>query len=114
MPILRVGDEAARFHTTNKCPMKSVQAIWRFISNAWLVAAPLVILVLLFVGVPIIIAVAHVIVARISGPEAADTFLMDAITWTWIAALVLAPIGLVIYGAVCLARRLLRKRDAAP
>lgn len=90
--------------------MKSVRAIWRFIAKAWLVAAPLVILFLLFVGVPIVLAVGHAIVARISGPDAADTFLMDAITWTWIAVLVLAPIGLIVYGAVCFARRLLRKR----
>lgn len=87
-----------------------LRAIWRFIAKAWLVAAPLVILFLLFVGVPIVLAVGHAIVARISGPETADTFLMDVITWTWIAVLVLAPIGLIVYGAVCFARRFLRKR----
>ena len=59
---------------------------------------------------PTILAVAHAIVARISGPEAADTFLMDAMTWTWIAVLVLVPAGLIGYGAVCLARRFLGKR----
>ena len=91
--------------------MKSVQTIWRFIANAWLIAAPLVILVLLFVGVPIIIAVAHAIVARISGPEVADTFLMDAMTWTGIGVLVLTPIALVIYGTVRLARRFLRIKE---
>ena len=90
--------------------MKSVRAIWRFIAKAWLVAAPLVILFLLFIAVPIILAVAHAIVARISGPEAADTFLMDAMTWTWIAVLALAPTGLIVYGAVYFARRFLRKR----
>jgi len=90
--------------------MKSVRTIWRFIAKAWLVAAPLVILFLLFIAAPTILAVAHAIVARISGPEAADTFLMDAMTWTWIAVLVLVPAGLIGYGAVCLARRFLSKR----
>ena len=87
-----------------------LRAIWRIIAKAWLVAAPLVILFLLFVGAPIILAVAHAFVAHISGPEAADTLLMDAMTWTWIAVLVLAPTGLIVYGAVCVARRFLRKR----
>jgi hypothetical protein len=87
-----------------------VRAIWRFIAKAWLVAAPLVILFLLLVGAPIILAVAHAIIARISGREAADTLLMDAMTWTWIAVLALAPIGLIVYGAVRLTRRFLRKR----
>jgi hypothetical protein len=90
--------------------MTLMRAIWRFSAKAWLVAAPLVILFLLFVGAPIILAVAHAIVARVSGPEAADTLLMDAMTWTWIAVLVLAPTGLIVYGAVRLARRFLRNR----
>ena len=90
--------------------MTLMRAIWRFSAKAWLVAAPLVILFLLFVGAPIILAVAHAIVARVSGPEAADTLLMDAMTWTWIAVLVLVPAGLIGYGAVCLARRFLSKR----
>jgi ABC-type sugar transport system permease subunit len=90
--------------------VKSVRAIWRFAAKAWLVAAPMVILFLFFVGAPIILAVAHAIVAHISGPEAADTLLMDAMTWTWIAVLVLAPTGLIVYGAVRLAKRFLRER----
>jgi hypothetical protein len=44
------------------------------------------------------------------GPEAADTLLMDDMTWTWIAVLVLAPIGLIVYGAVSVARRFLRRK----
>jgi hypothetical protein len=90
--------------------VKSLRAIWRFVAKAWLVAAPLVILFLLFVGAPIVLAVAHAVVARISGPEAADTLLMDDMTWTWIAVLVLAPIGLIVYGAVSVARRFLRRK----
>jgi hypothetical protein len=90
--------------------VKSLRAIWRFVAKAWLVAAPLVILFLLFVGAPIVLAVAHAVVARISGPEPADTLLMDDMTWTWIAVLVLAPIGLIVYGAVSVARRFLRRK----
>jgi len=90
--------------------VKSVRAIWRCVAKAWLVAAPLVILFLLFVGAPIILAVAHAFVAHISGPEAADTLLMDAMTWTWIAVLVLTPTGLIVYGTVRFAKRFLRKR----
>jgi hypothetical protein len=90
--------------------VNSLRAIWRFVAKAWLVAAPLVILFLLFVGAPIVLAVAHAVVARISGPEAADTLLMDDMTWTWIAVLVLAPIGLIVYGAVSVARRFLRRK----
>lgn len=89
--------------------VKSVRATWHFIAKTWLIAAPLVILFFLFVGTPIILAVAHAIVARISGPEAADALLMDAMTWTWIAVLVFAPIGLIAYGAVRVAKRFLRK-----
>jgi hypothetical protein len=90
--------------------MQPLQALWRFISKSWLVAAPLVILVLLFVIVPFILAVVHAIAARVAGAEAADTFLMDLMTWTWILVLVLAPIGLAVYAAVRLARWLLRKK----
>jgi hypothetical protein len=75
--------------------MALVRAIWRFIAKAWLVAAPLVMVFLLFVGAPIVLAVAHAIIARTSGPEVADTLLMDVMTWTWIAVLVLAPTGLI-------------------
>jgi hypothetical protein len=52
--------------------MKSVQAIRRVISNAWLVAAPLV-LVLLLIGVLIFIGVVHEILKLVFGPEQADT-----------------------------------------
>lgn len=85
-------------------------AIWRFISKSWLVAAPLIILLLLLVGVPIILAIVHAIAARTIGPEAADTLLMDVMTWTWILVLVLAPIGLAIYLIFRLTRWLLSER----
>ena len=90
--------------------MKSVQAIWRFISSSWLIAAPLIILFILFVGAPIFLAIIHAIAGRVAGPDAADTLLMDVVTWTWIAVLVLTPLGLAAYGAVRLARWLMRKR----
>lgn len=90
--------------------MKSVQAIWRFVSRSWLIAAPLIILFVLFVGAPIILAIVHAIAARVAGADAADTLLMDVVTWTWVAVLVLAPIGLAVYGAVRLARWLVRER----
>ena len=90
--------------------MKSVQAIWRFISSSWLIAAPLIILFFLFVGAPIVLATIHAIAARVAGPDAADTLLMDVVTWTWIAVLVLTPLGLAVYGAVRLTRWLMREK----
>jgi hypothetical protein len=90
--------------------MKSVQAIWRFVSSSWLIAAPLIILFFLFVGAPILLAIIPAIAARVAGADAADTLLMDVVTWTWVAVLVLAPLGLTVYGAVRLARWLVRER----
>jgi hypothetical protein len=90
--------------------MKFLQVIWRFITRSWLIAAPLIILVFLFVVVPLVLAVVHAVAARVSGPEAADTLLMDAMTWTWILVMVLTPIALVVYGLVGLVRWLLSER----
>ncbi len=93
--------------------MKSVQAICRFVSNAWLVAAPLVI-VFLFIAVLIVFAIVSVIVERVFGPEAAKGFSAFWLDVTMRGAellLVLAPIGLAIYVSVRLARWLLRKKE---
>ena len=89
--------------------MKFLQVIWRFISRSWLIAAPLIILFVLFVGAPVILAIVHAIGSRVAGADAADTLLMDVVTWTWVAVLVVAPMGLAIYGAIRLARWLLRE-----
>jgi hypothetical protein len=91
--------------------MKSVQAIRRFISNAWLVAAPLVLLFLLIVVVPIFFAVAYEILKLIFSPEQADTLLMDAGMWLAMVVFVLTPIGFAIYAMVCLARWLVGKKE---
>ena len=91
--------------------MKSVRAICRFVSNAWLVAAPLVI-VFLLIAVLMLAAIVSVIVERVFGPEAAEgfsTFLLNATMWGAELALVLTPLGLAIYASVRLARWLLRK-----
>jgi len=92
--------------------MKFVQAIRRFISNAWLVTAPLVILVLL-VAIPLVLAVVGAIIGRAFGPEAAENYsssLFSAMMWGAELALLLTPIGLAIYGLVRLARWLVRKK----
>jgi hypothetical protein len=94
--------------------MKSVQAICRFVSNAWLVAAPLVI-VFLLIAVLILAAIVSVIVERMFGSEAAEgfsAFWLNVTMWAGELLLVLAPIGLAIYALVRLARWLLRKKES--
>ena len=90
--------------------MKSVEAIRRFISAAWLVATPLMLL-LLIVAVLIFFGVVHEIVKHLFGPETADTFLMDAGMWMAMVAFVLTPIGFTIYAMVCLARWFVGKKE---
>jgi hypothetical protein len=48
--------------------------------------------------------------ACVSGPEAVDILLMDAMTRTWILVMVLTPNALVAYGLVGLARWLMSAR----
>jgi len=92
--------------------MKLVQTIRRFIARSWLAAAPLVILFLL-IAIPLCLAVVHTIIERVFGPEAAESFfdfVFGAAMWGGELVLVLAPIGLTIYGIVRLARWFGRKR----
>jgi len=91
--------------------MKSVRAICCFVSNTWLVAAPLVI-VFLLIAVLILAAIVGVIIERVFGTKAAEGFSafgLNVTMWGAESALVLTPIGLAIYASVRLARWLLRK-----
>ena len=93
--------------------MKFVQAIRRFFATSWLVAAPLIIVVGL-VAVLIFLAIVQAIVGRVFGDQAADYFAslwFGALMWAAELTLLFAPIALVIYGIVILARRLARKRQ---
>jgi hypothetical protein len=86
--------------------MKFVQAIWSFISNAWLVAAPLVIVI---IGVFAFIGIVQAIIERVFGNETAENFVANTMVLLWMA-LELALLGLVLYGLFCLARWFLRKK----
>jgi hypothetical protein len=93
--------------------MKSLQSLRRFISASWLVAAPLVVLLLLIV-VPILFAVVSAIIERVYGNEAADDFsayMFGAMMWGAELVLVLAPIALAVYGIVRVARWLARRKE---
>jgi preprotein translocase subunit SecG len=90
--------------------MKSVQAIWRFISTSWLVAAPLVIVVLLVVGLALL-GIAHAIIGSVFGAETADNFLADTMAWAAMVFVLALLLGLPIYAIFCLARWLVRKKE---
>jgi ABC-type antimicrobial peptide transport system permease subunit len=90
--------------------MKALQAIQRSISNAWLAAAPLVVLFAFVIGVPVFFGAAHGI-ARLIDPDAADDLFMGLIMWMAMALLVLTPSGLAIYAMFRLARRLVGKKE---
>ena len=87
--------------------MKATHAIWRFVTTSWLVAAPLVIIVLLIGGMALL-AIVDSIVEHLFGAEAADNFLANTMVSLWIA-IEIGLVGLIIYGLFRLARRLLRK-----
>jgi hypothetical protein len=88
--------------------MKSMQAMQRFISTSWLVAAPLVIVVLLVVGLALL-GFVYAIVGSLFGAEVAENFIANA-TVLFGMAFELGLLGLVIYAIYCLARWLLRKK----
>ena len=88
--------------------MNSIQAIRRFISTSWLVAAPLVILVLLVAGLALL-GIVDAIVGSVFGAEAADNFLADTMAWGAMV-FVLAILGLLIYGLFCIAKWLVGKK----
>jgi hypothetical protein len=89
--------------------MKYLQATRDFAANAWLAAAPLILLVLLPIVVFICLFAAEKVIARVWSEEAADNFLANAMTLLG-AALLLAPIGLLLYGLFSMARWLLRSK----
>ena len=92
--------------------MKTLQALRRFISTSWLVAGPLVLLLLL-IAVPLLLAIIDAIVGRVFGPDAAEAFFVfwfDAMMWGGELVLIMTPIGLAIYGTFYLARWLVRKK----
>jgi len=88
-----------------------MQAIRRFISTTWLVAAPLVVVALL-VAIPLCLGIVGAIVGRVFGPQAAEAYgdiLFGAMMWAAELALLLAPIGLAAYGLFRLAQWLGKK-----
>lgn len=89
--------------------MESLQAIRRLISNAWLAATPLV-LILFIIGFFVFIDIVRRIVEYGWGIEAAEKLLINAmILAVWALALTVA--GLAVYGMICLARWLLRRDE---
>ncbi len=89
--------------------MKFLHATWQRISNAWLVAAPLVIVALL-VAAFVLLGIVQAFVGWIAGPDAADNFIaiaMMLLGMAFVAMLVALPA----YGVFCVARWLLKKRE---
>ncbi len=84
-------------------------AIKRFISNAWLAATPLMIL-LAIVGAFAAVAIVSQILSRVAGPQAADNFVANA--GTLVGMLVLfTPLAIALYALVMLARWMLSRRQ---
>ena len=90
--------------------MKALQAIQRSISNAWLAAAPLVVLFAFVIASRYSLALLTGY-ARLIDPDAADDLFMGLIMWMAMALLVLTPSGLAIYAMFRLARRLVGKKE---
>jgi hypothetical protein len=96
--------------------MNPVRALWRLMSRSWLVAAPLIIIFVL-VAIPLLLSVAHDIIARNLGAETADAFadnMFGAMMWGAELTFLLAPVALVVYVLVLLTRRWLRKPEKSP
>lgn len=91
--------------------MKPLQALWRFVSTTWFVAAPLLVLFVVLVVLPIVFMIMHAILVRTIGRDDADTYLMGAIMWTSEFTLVLGPLAFVIYVGYRVARRFFSKQD---
>ncbi|TPQ34184.1 hypothetical protein C2U70_17640 [Bradyrhizobium guangdongense] len=77
-------------------------AIRRLISNAWLAAPPLVILLGL-VAAFALIGVASAIIAHVAGVQASDNFIADIMTLLGMLVLFM-PLAIAIYALVALAR----------
>jgi len=87
--------------------VKAIHAIWRFVATSWLVAAPLVVIVLI-VAFLALLAIVDAIVGHFYGSDVADNFLANTMVSLWIA-IEFAIVALIIYGLFRLARRLLHK-----
>jgi hypothetical protein len=87
-----------------------MEMLRRFVSRAWLVAAPLIIISIVVVVIPTSIGLIHQILQLMFRREVADTLLMDAGIWLVILASVATTSGLVLYAAVCLVRWAKRKK----
>ena len=87
--------------------MTLFQTVRRTFSNAWLAAAPLVIILLIIAALIAVMAILGVI--RLAfGPDAADTALMNAMT-VFGMVVVAAPVALAAYGLYRLALELKRR-----
>jgi hypothetical protein len=83
-------------------------AIRRLISNMWLAATPLVILLAL-IAAGVAIAIASKVIEGLAGTQASENFVAD--TMTLFGMLVLfTPLAITIYALVSLARWLIARR----
>lgn len=82
--------------------------IRRFVSNAWLAAAPLAIL-LAIVAAFVTIGLATAIIARVAGTETSENFFANVMTLFGMLVL-FAPPAITVYALVSLARWLLARK----
>jgi len=93
--------------------MRFLQALRRFISTSWLVAAPLVVVFGLVAAV-ILLAILQAVIEHVFGGEAADRFAshwFGALMWAAELTLLLAPIALAAYLIAIAVRRLRRQKQ---
>ncbi|MBR0715969.1 hypothetical protein [Bradyrhizobium liaoningense] len=81
----------------------------RLISNAWLAAPPLVIL-LATIAAFALIGIASVIIARIAGTQASGNFVADAMTLFGMLVL-FTPVAIAVYALVALARWIVARKQ---
>jgi hypothetical protein len=91
--------------------MKPLQDAWRFVTTTWFVAAPLLVLFVVLVVLPVVFMIMHAILVRMIGRDDADTMLMGAVMWTSEFVLVLGPLAFVIYVGYRVARRFFGKQE---
>lgn len=83
-------------------------AIRRLISNAWLAAPPLVILLAL-IGAFALLGVASAIIARVAGTQASDNFVADVMTLFGMLIL-FAPLAIAITALVAVTRWIIARQ----
>ncbi|HZQ11808.1 MAG TPA: hypothetical protein VFB31_03255 [Pseudolabrys sp.] len=92
--------------------MKLLAALRRLFAVSWLIAAPLI-LIGLFIGVPLLLAIIGAIIGRLFGPEAAEAFAelwFGAMMWAGEIVLLLAPAVVIVYLGVRIVRRRAAKK----